>query len=223
MISPNLNTTQSVWNSLIPFWQTIWINFLWQNIWKVLYTVQHQRREYRYLLMKCQRLLYFLAEWIPELIHMQFYHRAKYRSKYADGCYNSIIDDKDRHVPSPLIMSTCSALRHAILDWQKNKSVPPKSSKSKLKAERPSASNSSGPSLWIQVRVETKALPQWRSGVSINPNCQLGHGSMVNSQRVWIGQDISGLPSRSIYRFIWGFCICSLLIVSYQNRIFSNK
>jgi len=65
-----------------------------------------------------------------------------------------------------------------------------------------SVSNGSGPSLWVRVRVQTKPLPNWRSESSINPNCLLGYGSMVNSQPVWIGRVVSGSPSGSIYRFI---------------------
>jgi len=52
-----------------------------------------------------------------------------------------MIDDKDGHVPSPLIMFTCTALRHALLEWQKNKGLHLKASKSKLKADRPDRSN----------------------------------------------------------------------------------
>jgi hypothetical protein len=48
-----------------------------------------------------------------------------------------MIDDKDGYIPSPLIMFTCTALRHALLEWQKNKGVHLKASKSKLKADRP--------------------------------------------------------------------------------------
>jgi hypothetical protein len=48
-----------------------------------------------------------------------------------------MIDDKDGHIHSPLIMFTCTALRYALLEWQKNKGVHPKASKSKLKAEKP--------------------------------------------------------------------------------------
>jgi len=47
-----------------------------------------------------------------------------------------------------------------------------------------SVSNGSGPSHWVWVWVETKPLPYWRYGLSINPNCPLGYGSMVNSQPV---------------------------------------
>ena len=65
-----------------------------------------------------------------------------------------------------------------------------------------SVSNGSGPSLRVRVRLQTGQLPNWRSGLSINPNCLLGYGSMVNSQPVWIGRVVSGSPSGSIYRFI---------------------
>jgi len=52
-----------------------------------------------------------------------------------------MINDKDGYIPSPLIMFTCTALRHAPLEWQKNQRVHPKASKSKLKADRPDRSN----------------------------------------------------------------------------------
>jgi len=52
-----------------------------------------------------------------------------------------MINDKDGHIPSPLIMFTCTALPHALLVWQKNKGVHPKASKPKLKADRPDRSN----------------------------------------------------------------------------------
>jgi hypothetical protein len=52
-----------------------------------------------------------------------------------------MINDKSNHIPSPLIMFTCTVLRHALLEWQKNKGVHPKASKSKLKADRPDRSN----------------------------------------------------------------------------------
>jgi len=52
-----------------------------------------------------------------------------------------MIDDKDGHIPSPLIMFTCTVLCHALLEWQKNKGVHPKASKSKQKADRPDRSN----------------------------------------------------------------------------------
>jgi hypothetical protein len=52
-----------------------------------------------------------------------------------------MIDDKDSHIPSPLIRFTCTALRHALLEWQKNKGVHPKASMSKRKADRLDRSN----------------------------------------------------------------------------------
>jgi hypothetical protein len=52
-----------------------------------------------------------------------------------------MIVDKDGHIPSPLIMFTCTALSHALLEWQKNKRVHLKASNSKLKADRPNRSN----------------------------------------------------------------------------------
>jgi hypothetical protein len=52
-----------------------------------------------------------------------------------------MIDDNDGHIPSPLIMFNCTALRHTLLEWQKNKGVHPKASKSKLKGDRPDRSN----------------------------------------------------------------------------------
>jgi len=51
-----------------------------------------------------------------------------------------MIDNKDGHIPSPLIMSTCITLCHALLEWQKNNGVHEKSSKSKLNADRPDRS-----------------------------------------------------------------------------------
>jgi len=52
-----------------------------------------------------------------------------------------MINDKDGHIPSPVIMFTCTGLCHAPLEWQKNKGVHPKASKSKLKADKPDHSN----------------------------------------------------------------------------------
>jgi len=141
MISTALNLPQSVGNSLIPVWQTISIIFLLQSVWKVVYAVQIQRRDSRKLLTNGQHSLFFLAEAIRGFIYIKFYHRANSRGKYADGFYHSIVNDKDGHIPSPLIMITCTALRHALVEWQRNKGVHPKGSKSKLKAERPDRSN----------------------------------------------------------------------------------
>jgi len=119
MISTTSNPTQGVWNSLIPFWQTISIFFLLQSMWKAVYAVQIQRRGWQKLLKNGQRPLYVLAEAIPRVIYIKFHHRANNHSKYADGFYNSIIGDKDGHIHSSLIMFTCTALRHVFLEWQR--------------------------------------------------------------------------------------------------------
>jgi hypothetical protein len=110
-------------------------------VWKVVYAAQIQRRESRKLLTNGQRPLHFLSEAIPRFIYIKLYHRATNRGKYADGFYNSMINDKDGHIPSPLIMFTCTALLHCLLEWQKNKGVHPIASKSWLKADRPDRLN----------------------------------------------------------------------------------
>jgi len=71
----------------------------------------------------------------------QIYHRASNLGQYADGFHNSMINDKDSHIPSPLIMFPCTVLRHALLEWQKNNGVHPKASKSKVETDRPDYSN----------------------------------------------------------------------------------
>ena len=85
--------------------------------------------------------LYFLAQAIPWVMCNKFYHRANIHPKYGDGFYNSMIDNKDGHIPSPLIIFKSSVLRHTLLEWQKNKDVHPKASNSKLNADRPDRSN----------------------------------------------------------------------------------
>jgi len=141
MISTALNLLQSVWNSLIPFWQTIWIFFLWQSVWKVVYAVQIQCRESWMLLMNASRPYKFLAAAILRFIYIKFQPRANNRRHYAHGLYNSMVDEKDGHIPFWLIMFTCTALRHAVLEWQKNQGVHPEVFKSKLKADRPARMN----------------------------------------------------------------------------------
>jgi hypothetical protein len=104
---------------------------------QVVYMVQTQHREHRKLLMNGQHPLYFLAATMPQYISMTFHHLVNQCSKYADGSYNSMIDDNDSHTPLPLIMFTCTALRHPILKWQRNNHVHPTASKLNLKAGRP--------------------------------------------------------------------------------------
>jgi hypothetical protein len=51
-----------------------------------------------------------------------------------------MIADNNGHIPLPLVRFTCTALRHALLEWQKNKGVHLKPSKSMLQADRPDRS-----------------------------------------------------------------------------------
>jgi hypothetical protein len=110
-------------------------------MWKVVYVVQIELRESQKLLTNGQCPVHFLADAIPGFIYIKLYHQANHRGQYADGFYNSVIDVKDGHIPSPLIMFTCTALRQALLEWQKKKGVHPKASKSKLNVENPDSSN----------------------------------------------------------------------------------
>jgi len=76
MISTAVNLTPSIWNTLIPFWQTIRIFFLLQSMWKVLYVVKIECREGRKLLTNGQHQFYFLVEAIPQCLYIKFYHHA---------------------------------------------------------------------------------------------------------------------------------------------------
>jgi len=111
-------------------------------MWKVVYTVQIQCRECQQLPTNGQQPLHLLAEAILGFRYIKSYHQVNNRGKYADGFHDSMMDDKDGHIPSQLIMFICTALRHALLEWQINNGVPPKGSKSMLKADRPHRSNS---------------------------------------------------------------------------------
>jgi hypothetical protein len=66
------------------------------------------------------------------LIYIKFFHRANNRGKYADGFYNFMISDTDGSIPAPLLIFTCTALRHALLEWKRNGGAAPKVKKSKL-------------------------------------------------------------------------------------------
>jgi hypothetical protein len=78
---------------------------------------------------------------ILQFIYIKFYPQANNRSKYADRFYNSIIDDKNGHIYSPINMFTCTAFLRALLQWQKNQGVHPQASKSMLTADRPDRLN----------------------------------------------------------------------------------
>jgi hypothetical protein len=66
------------------------------------------------------------------LIYIKFFHRANIRGKYADGFYDFMISDTDGIIPAPVMIFTCTALRHALLEWKKTCGAPPKVKRSKL-------------------------------------------------------------------------------------------
>jgi hypothetical protein len=82
-----------------------------------------------------------MGETIQQFVYIKFYRETNNRGEYGDGFYNSIIDHKDSHIHSPLIMYTCAVLRLCLLEWQKKKGLHPKPSKTKKKAERPDLMN----------------------------------------------------------------------------------
>ena len=126
----------------------------------MVYVVQIKCKESRKLLLNGQRLLHFLSEAIPRFIYINFYHWANRHNKYADGFYNYMMDDKDGHIPSPLIIFTCTALRHALQEGEKNKGVHPKAFKSKLNADRPDCSN------YINYKNDSGKNPSCRTATS---------------------------------------------------------
>jgi len=105
-----------------------------------------------------------------------------------------MIDDKDGHIPSPLIMFTSTELRHALLEWQKNKGVHPKASKSKLKADRPDRSNYF--------------------------NCKSDGGKIVSCCSV-MGRKLLTSPGvADTYTFLMN--TWNTLLESYQQRVYNN-
>jgi len=107
----------------------------------VVYTARIQRRESGKLLRNGQRPLYFQAEVILPTIDFKFHYQANNRSNNADGFYHSIINDKDGSIPLPLIMFAWTAFCHTLVEWQTNKRIHLKASKSTLKADRPDHAN----------------------------------------------------------------------------------
>jgi hypothetical protein len=105
-----------------------------------------------------------------------------------------MIDDKDGHIPSPLIMFTCTALRHALLEWQKNKGVHPKASKSKLKADRPDRSNYF--------------------------NCKNDGGKIVSCCAVTCRKLLTSPGVAETYTLMMN--PCTTLPESYQQRVYNN-
>jgi hypothetical protein len=93
------------------------------------------------LLTNGQCQLHFLAEAIPHCVYMTSYQWVNNSGKYADGFHNSVIDNKDGHIPSKQTMFTCTAFCHSLVEWPQNKSVHTKSSKSKLNPNSPDRSD----------------------------------------------------------------------------------
>jgi len=60
---------------------------------------------------------------------IKVHHRTITSGKYAAGCDDSLIDDKNSHIHRSLIMFIFNTVRHALLEWQKNKGVHPNCSK----------------------------------------------------------------------------------------------
>jgi hypothetical protein len=133
------------------------------------------------------------VEAIKELIYIKFYQRANNSGTYADGLYNSMIDNTDGHIPLPLIMFTCTALRPALLEWQKNKGVHPKASKLKLKADRPDRSHYF--------------------------NCKNDGGKIASCCAV-MGRKLLTSPGiADTYTFLIN--TCNVLLESYQQRVYN--
>jgi hypothetical protein len=105
-----------------------------------------------------------------------------------------MIHDKDRHIPSPLIMFTCTALRHALLEWQKNKGVHLKASNSKLKADRPDRSNYF--------------------------NCKNDGGNIVSCSAITGRQLLTSPGVADTYTFLMS--TWNTLPESYQQRVYNN-
>jgi hypothetical protein len=77
----------------------------------------------------------------PQCFYLKLYHRVNNCCNYEVRLYNSMIDDKDGHMLSPMFMFTCTMLRHALQERQKKKGVHPKATQSQLSADRPDRSN----------------------------------------------------------------------------------
>jgi len=105
-----------------------------------------------------------------------------------------MIDNKDGHIPSLLIMFTCTALCHTLLEWHKTKGVHPKASKSKLKADRLDHSNYF--------------------------NCKNNGGKIVSCCAV-TGHKLLTFPGvADTYTFLMN--IWNTLPESYQQRVYNN-
>jgi hypothetical protein len=64
---------------------------------------------------------------------IKFYHWVNNFVSYADGFFNSMIDDKHIYIPSPLLKLTCMSLPNVLLAWENNKGVTLTTCKSLVK------------------------------------------------------------------------------------------
>ena len=70
------------------------------------------------------RASYFLAEEIPQYIYYQFFKRQRKRGRHAEGFHHWMREK----VPAVLVILTCTALHHALKEWEKNGGSPPQKS-----------------------------------------------------------------------------------------------
>ena len=63
---------------------------------------------------------YFLAEENPQYIFYQFFKRQRKCGKHADGFHHWMREK----MPMVLVVLTCTALYHALMEWEKNKAAP---------------------------------------------------------------------------------------------------
>jgi len=105
------------------------------------YAAQIQHRQSRKLQTNLQHSLHFWLKVNKLLVYIKFYDQANNCGRCMDGFYHIMINHKDSHIPSPLIMCTCIALRNCLLGWQMNKHVHLKTSNSKWKEDWPDCSD----------------------------------------------------------------------------------
>jgi len=106
-----------------------------------------------------------------------------------------MIDEKDGHIPSPLIMFTCTVLSNILLEWHKCQGVYPNASKWYLKADKPDGFN--------------------------NFHCQ-NAGGMILSYCAVTGCKLLTLPGiADTYPCLMN--IWNTLPESYQQRVYNNN
>jgi len=161
----------------------------------VVYAVQSLRRVCRKVQTNGQHPGYFLAAAIARFINIKFHHQAKNHGKYADGFHDSLIDNEDRHIPSPLTMFTCTTLHHALIELQKNNGFHPQAFNSQVNADRPDLSN----------------CFNWKHAGSKSASCcaAMGHRLLTSP----------GITDT--YTFLMN--TWNALQVSYQQRVYNNS